>query len=149
MTLRQGIRAWFVVAAVTIAAPLASQGTSADSVLQARTRAISSMLRCPVCQGESIQDSPSELSAQMRDLVRDQLKAGRTDEEVKQYFVDRYGEWILLEPKPRGANLLLYLAPVLLVAGGFVVVWRAVRRWSTPHSATENAPQVSSPSNDH
>ncbi|MEP7347346.1 MAG: cytochrome c-type biogenesis protein CcmH, partial [Gemmatimonadaceae bacterium] len=69
MTLRR--YAWLWVTAFTIVcAPLLAQGLAADSVLQARTRAISSVLRCPVCQGESIQDSPSELSAQMRDLVR-------------------------------------------------------------------------------
>jgi len=116
---------------------LESQGTAADTLLAARTRAISSVLRCPVCQGESIQDSPAELSAQMRALVREQLQAGRTDEEVKQYFVDRYGEWILLEPKPRGANLLLYLAPVLVVLGGLLFVWRVVRRWSAASASQD------------
>ena len=126
-------RVWFGLAVLALAAaPLAAQAASADSALQARTRAISSVLRCPVCQGESIQDSPSELSAQMRDLVRDQLRAGRSEEQVKQYFVDRYGEWILLEPKPRGANLMLYLLPILVVAGGLILVWRVVRRWSAP-----------------
>jgi cytochrome c-type biogenesis protein CcmH len=115
-----------------LAAPLSGQGATADSALQARTRAVSSLLRCPVCQGESIQDSPSELSAQMRDLVRDQLRAGRSEEEVKQYFVDRYGEWILLQPKVRGANLLLYLAPILALIGGLILIWSAVSRWTRP-----------------
>ncbi|MBV6520447.1 MAG: hypothetical protein MNPFHGCM_00561 [Gemmatimonadaceae bacterium] len=128
---------------------LGGQTSANDSVLEARTRAISSLLRCPVCQGESIQDSPSELSAQMRDVVRDQLRAGRTDEEVKQYFVDRYGEWILLEPKPRGANLLLYFAPVLLVGAGFVVVWRAVRRWSAGAATATGTPPESTESREH
>ena len=143
MTLR---RVWLGLTVLALAAaPIASQGTPADSVLQARTRAISSLLRCPVCQGESIQDSPSELSAQMRDLVRDQLRAGRSDEEVKQYFVDRYGEWILLEPKPQGANLMLYLVPVLVVAGGLILVWRVVRRWSAPRAETALTTAPSSP----
>lgn len=113
--------------------PLAAQAQAmSDSALQVQTRALASVLRCPVCQGESIQDSPSELSAQMRDLVRDQLRAGKTPDEVKQYFVDRYGEWILLEPKPQGANLLLYVFPLVAIAGGLFFVSRVVKRWTSP-----------------
>lgn len=122
-----------VVLFLSLAAPLGAQTTvQQDSVIEAQTRALSSVLRCPVCQGESIQDSPSELSAEMRSLVRDQLRAGKTPDEVKQYFVDRYGEWILLEPKASGANLLLYVFPIVAVVGGLVVVWRVVRRWTSP-----------------
>ncbi len=141
-----GRHVWSCLAALSLAAPLTAQETAADSALQARTRAVSAVLRCPVCQGESIQDSPSELSTQMRDLVRDQLRAGRSEEEVKQYFVDRYGEWILLEPRPQGANLMLYLAPVLVVAGGLLLVWRVVRRWSAPPAPAELTSVPSNPS---
>ena len=122
---------------------LGGQAATADSALQSRTRAVSSQLRCPVCQGESIQDSPSELSTQMRDLVREQLRAGRSEEEVKQYFVDRYGEWILLQPKARGANLLLYFAPILAIVGGLILIWRAVRRWTGPRAAPDAERSVS------
>jgi cytochrome c-type biogenesis protein CcmH len=103
-----------------------------DSVLEARTSAVAAQLRCPVCQGLSIQDSPSELSQQMRSLVKDQLKAGKSADEVKAYFVSKYGEWILLEPKPRGFNLLVYALPVLLVAGGIALITVVVRRWTRP-----------------
>lgn len=102
----------------------------ADSLLEARTSEVASQLRCPVCQGLSIQESPSDLSQQMRAIVRDQLKAGRTPEEVKAYFVSKYGEWILLEPKPRGFNLLVYALPALLVLGGLGVIVVAVRKWT-------------------
>ena len=104
----------------------------ADSVLEARTSALAAQLRCPVCQGLSIQDSPSELSQQMRSLVKDQLRAGRTPDEVKAYFVSKYGEWILLEPKPRGFNLLVYALPVVLVAGGIGLITVVVKRWTRP-----------------
>ena len=103
---------------------------AADSVLDARTSAVASGLRCPVCQGLSIQESPSELSQQMRDIVKDQLRAGRSPEEVKEYFVSRYGEWILLEPKARGFNVVVYALPVLLVLGGIAVITVVVRRWT-------------------
>ena len=103
-----------------------------DSVLEAKTSAVAAQLRCPVCQGLSIQDSPSELSLQMRSLVRDQLKAGKSPDEVKAYFVSKYGEWILLEPKPRGFNLFVYALPVVLVVGGIGLISLVVRRWTQP-----------------
>lgn len=104
--------------------------TAADSVLEARTSALASELRCPVCQGNSIQDSPSELAQQMRDLIRDQLRAGKTPDEVRAYFVDKYGEWILLTPKATGFNLVVYLAPLVFILIGGAIVWRTVRRWT-------------------
>lgn len=106
--------------------------TRADSVLEAQTRALSSELRCPVCQGLSLQDSPSELAQQMRAVVRDQLAAGKTPDEVRQYFIAKYGEWILLEPKKQGFNLLVYLLPVVAILGGGVVILVAVKRWTAP-----------------
>jgi cytochrome c-type biogenesis protein CcmH len=105
-------------------------GTSADTALERRTREVASELRCPVCQGLSIADSPSELAVEMKSVVRDQLASGRTPDDVKRYFIDKYGEWILLAPKPTGANLLVYLLPAALVLGGLAVIGRAVRRWS-------------------
>ena len=105
--------------------------TAADSLLEAQTTALASELRCPVCQGNSIQDSPSELAQQMRDLIRDQLRAGKTPVEVRAYFVDKYGEWILLTPKATGFNLVVYVVPLLVILGGGAIVWRAVRRWTT------------------
>jgi cytochrome c-type biogenesis protein CcmH len=108
------------------------QPTPADSILEARTAEIASQLRCPVCQGLSIQDSPSELSQQMRAVVKDQMRAGKTPDEVKAYFVSKYGEWILLEPRPHGFNALVYALPVLLVAVGLGVVVVAVKKWTRP-----------------
>jgi cytochrome c-type biogenesis protein CcmH len=105
--------------------------TPSDSALEARTTAVASTLRCPVCQGESIQDSPSELAKQMRAVVRDQLRAGNTPDQVKAYFVSRYGEWILLEPTMTGLNILLYVLPVVLVLGGLALIAVLVRRWTT------------------
>ena len=107
------------------------RATQSDSALEAMTTALASELRCPVCQGNSIQDSPSELAKQMRDLVRDQLRSGKTPDEVRAYFVDKYGEWILLAPKAQGLNLIVYLVPLAALALGGLVVWRTVRRWTS------------------
>ena len=112
-----------------------AQLARSDSALEAMTTALASELRCPVCQGNSIQDSPSELAKQMRDLVRDQLRSGKTPDEVRAYFVDKYGEWILLSPKAEGVNLIVYLLPLLALMAGGLVVWRTVRRWTTTPQA--------------
>lgn len=112
--------------------PRPALSASEDSALEARTSALASSLRCPVCQGESIQDSPAELAQNMRAVVREQLRDGRTPDEVKQYFVSKYGEWILLEPEMKGLNVLLYVFPVLLVAGGLTLVVVLVKRWTSP-----------------
>ena len=117
-----------------IAPPRAAM-TAADSVLEARTTAVAATLRCPVCQGESIQDSPATLAQQMRAVVKERLRAGESEDQVKAYFVERYGEWILLEPKMSGLNILLYALPVILITGGLVFVIYLVKRWTRP--ATE------------
>lgn len=131
-----------VVMSVAAAAQLArAQGpqpsgkiisASGDSRLDDSVRSVSSQLRCPVCQGESIQESPAELAKEMRQVVREQLAAGRSSDEVKAYFVSKYGEWILLKPEAHGANLAVYLLPLALLVGGAVLIVVAVRRWIRP-----------------
>ena len=108
-----------------------------DPVLDAATSAVAATLRCPVCQGVAIQDSPSELAQQMRMVVKEQLAAGKTADEVKAYFVSKYGEWILLEPQAHGFNIVIYALPVLLVLGGAVFLVFIVRKWTavTPTTA--------------
>ncbi|HYC50373.1 MAG TPA: cytochrome c-type biogenesis protein [Gemmatimonadaceae bacterium] len=105
-----------------------------DAGLEARTAAIASTLRCPVCQGESIQDSPAELAQQMRAVVKERLRAGESPEQIQAYFMSKYGEWILLEPRRTGLNLLLYALPIALVIGGLVLVAVLVKRWTAPES---------------
>lgn len=107
-----------------------ASAVSADTALEARTSAVAATLRCPVCQGESIQESPAALAQQMRAVVRDRLRAGETPDQVRAYFVSRYGEWILLEPTMNGLNIALYALPILLVIGGLVLIVFLVRRWT-------------------
>ena len=139
-------RSWLVLAACLAVpgTPLAGAGqiedrpsasaradsVRADSLLEARTSEVARGLRCAVCQGISIQESPSALAQEMRAVVREQLRAGRTPEEVRAYFVSKYGEWILLSPKPRGLNLVLYVLPAAVLLGGGLLIFRAVRRWT-------------------
>lgn len=125
---------------------VATPRTASTAELERRTSAIASELRCPVCQGVSVEDSPTELARQMRAVVRDQLAAGRTPDEVRQYFVDKYGEWILLEPKASGFNLLVYVLPWLAMLAGLAVIVFAVRRWTNaaPVDETADAPVAAS-----
>lgn len=99
------------------------------SSLEEQIRQISSELRCPVCQNLSVADSPSKMAEQMRDLIRERLEAGENPEAVKAYFVERYGEWILLAPKKEGFNLLVWVLPFLGMAGGVGGLVLVLRRW--------------------
>lgn len=124
-----------VIGALIVAVSSSASAQTNDSTLEARTTAVASTLRCPVCQGESIQDSPSELAQQMRSVVRDRLRAGQTPDEIRAYFVGRYGEWILLEPKMTGLNMVLYALPVVSIIGGLILIVFLVRRWTKPAEA--------------
>lgn len=120
--------------------PARADSIRADSALDAHTTRLAVQLRCAVCQGISIQESPSALAREMRELVKEQLRAGRTDAEVKAYFVSKYGEWILLAPKAQGFNLLLYLAPLALLVGGFAGIAIVVKRWTAATPPEAGAP---------
>jgi cytochrome c-type biogenesis protein CcmH len=94
-----------------------------DARLEERAREISASLRCPVCQGESIDDSSAPISRDLRIAVRERLVAGDTDAQVIDYIVARYGEFVLFDPPARGINLILWLAgPVMLLTAAGVAV---------------------------
>ncbi|WP_420867639.1 cytochrome c-type biogenesis protein [Afifella marina] len=96
-----------------------------DPKLEARARDLSEHLRCLVCQNESIDDSNADLAKDLRVLVRERIKAGDTDEQVKKFLVDRYGEFVLLRPVFDWKNLLLWAAPVIvLLIGGIALFMR-------------------------
>src|SRR5262245_65340925 len=97
--------------------------------LDDRTREISSELRCVVCQNLSVADSPSEMAQQMRAIVREQLEAGKSPEQIKEFFVSKYGEWVLLKPKTSGVSLLLWVLPYVALAGGVLGAFWFIRRW--------------------
>lgn len=102
----------------------------AQADLDEQVRRIAAGLRCPVCQNLSVADSPSELAQEMRGVIREQLQAGRSPEEIRAYFLEKYGDWILLSPRPRGLSLLLWIGPFAAAAAGLVVAGMAIRRWA-------------------
>jgi cytochrome c-type biogenesis protein CcmH len=94
----------------------------AGAALETRTREVASLLRCPVCQGLSIADSPATTAVEMKDEVHDMLARGYTQDQVLAYFERSYGEFVRLKPPLRGVNWLVWGAPVLgLLLGGFIV----------------------------
>ncbi|MBI1736633.1 MAG: cytochrome c-type biogenesis protein CcmH [Candidatus Rokubacteria bacterium] len=124
-------------AGVGLAPPPAARAQQpATPVAEREVYEIASQLRCVVCQNLSVADSPSEMANQMRGLVRERLAAGDSREQVMQYFVDRYGEWILLAPRREGFTLLVWVAPVVAVLAGLGIVVLVLRRWTrTPATA--------------
>jgi len=90
----------------------------ANPKLEARARAISEELRCVVCQNQTIDDSDAELAHDLRVLLRERLLKGDTDEQAKAFIVKRYGSYVLLTPPFRPETLLLWLGPLLVLAGG-------------------------------
>ncbi len=102
----------------------------ADPAQEARARAISAELRCLVCQNQSIDDSNAPLAKDLRLLVREQIKSGKSDQDVMAYVVERYGEFVLLRPRFGIHTLLLWLTPLLVLAGAGYSLHRMMRQKS-------------------
>ncbi len=101
-----------------------------DPALEARARALSAELRCVVCQNQSIDDSNAPLARDLRILLRERLVAGDTDEEVKQFLVERYGTFVLLKPPFDWSTLLLWLTPLIVLVGAGAVLFRYAADWA-------------------
>jgi cytochrome c-type biogenesis protein CcmH len=102
-----------------------------NETLDQRVRDVASQLKCPVCQGESVADSPSTISQQMRAVIRQQLQSGKSEQEIIQYFVDRYGEQIVWSPPWQGFTLLAWLVPIALLLFGAFLLFTVLRSWRT------------------
>ena len=99
--------------------------------MEQRSQALNTTIMCPVCPGESIDQSQVALAVQMRGIVAEKLAAGWSDEQVREFFVERYGPSVLLEPQTEGISLAVWLAPPIGVAaaiGVFVIALRHMRR---------------------
>ena len=107
----------------------------AGPALEARARTISHDIRCPVCQGETIDDSNAPIARDLRLIIRERLVAGDSDAAVVDYIVARYGEGVLFNPPAKGVNLVLWLAGPALLLAGIAVAVAAGRRRSAPEVA--------------
>jgi cytochrome c-type biogenesis protein CcmH len=114
----------------------------ADPALEARARAISQDIRCPTCQGESIDDSHAAISRDLRLIIRERLVAGDSDAEVVDYIVARYGEFVLFNPRPEGSNLILWLSGPALFLAAVAIAVAAQRRRVAPEARLTEAEEA-------
>lgn len=129
--------AWFVVAPGSIGPALAAGAQPEEStyvaplanpVLEARAKALQKELRCLVCQGQSIDESNAPLAADLRRLIRQQMQAGQSDQQIKDFLVARYGAFVLMRPPVRQDTLFLWFGPMLLVFTGLGVIGVIIAR---------------------
>ena len=112
-----------------------------EEELERRVQQISDGLRCPTCQALSVKDSDASFSKQIRDKVRRMVEEGQSEEDIKAYFVARYGEWILRAPKKEGLGLVLWVLPGAAILGvGVLLVWRMQRSAHRASAAQAAAP---------
>ena len=119
----------FLLATAPIAAVAApAPDTFSNPATEARARSLQRQLRCLVCQGESIDESGATLAADLRHLVRQQIADGKTDSEIKDYLVARYGDFVLMKPPLKPETYLLWLAPFVILGGAGGIAFWVIRR---------------------
>ena len=126
LLLLTNVAAPVLTAGIAIAAPMA--GSFADPALELRARNLQRQFRCLVCQGQSIDESGAPLAADLRQTVREQIAQGRSDDQIKDYLHDRYGDFILMQPPIEPATWPLWIAPFLVLGGAGGVAWLAISR---------------------
>ena len=132
-----------LLAPILLAASLAAWGQSseianADPKVEARLKSIAHELRCLVCQNQTIADSDAPLAVDLRQQTRAMIAAGKTDDEIRGYMVERYGDFVLYKPPFNAATAVLWIAPGLLIVGGFAALIVMMRR---RREAAGDAPQ--------
>ena len=105
-----------------------AQPSSADPVLEERVMKLSKELRCLVCQNETLADSRADLAEDLRNQIREQMKAGKSDKEIVAYLTDRYGKFILYNPPIDPTTYLLWFGPFVLLLAGLFLLFRYVKQ---------------------
>ena len=121
----------FLLTLCFVAFPAAAEQarpTADDPVLEERVLNLSRELRCLVCQNETLADSRAELAVDLRDQVREQMKAGKSDEEIIAFLTARYGDFVLYRPRVRPVTYVLWFGPFILLLAGLVILFRYVKR---------------------
>ena len=103
--------------------------------LTAKTQELAAQLRCPVCQGLAIADSPSEMATNMKGQVRELLSRGYTEKQILSYFERSYGQFVLLKPKFQGVNTLVWVLPIVALAIGVIIVFAKMKSLETTPAA--------------
>ena len=121
---RSHVLAILLISLVLIQLAVSCKAPAEISELDSRTNSLNKSIMCPVCPGESIDQSQNELAGHMRRIVREQIDGGKTDSQIREYFVERYGPVVLLEPSTSGIGLIAWIVPPvgLLIAGCSVAI---------------------------
>ena len=127
-------RSWIAVAA--LGCSLANAQPAPDPTLEARVKALSAELRCLVCQNQTVEDSTAPVARDMKDQVRTQLAAGKSEAEVKQYMTDRFGDFVLYKPPLKATTIVLWAGPFIALAFAGLLLVRRLRRTSAVAAAT-------------
>jgi cytochrome c-type biogenesis protein CcmH len=119
---------------LALMAALAAFGTAAaqQPVSDDQVNAVAKQLYCPVCENIPLDVCPTQACAQWRDLIREMLAEGKTEAEIKEYFVNHYGDRVLATPPARGLNWMIYILPPAFIAGGALILLRAFQSWKKP-----------------
>jgi cytochrome c-type biogenesis protein CcmH len=132
---------WSLAIALSTVAGSAQQ-PSDEAALDARLQAFARQVRCLVCQNETLAESQADLAADLRREIREQMKAGKTDDEIRTYLVERYGEFVLYRPPLRPSTYVLWFGPFLLLGAGALTLRRSLARWSRAEPAAVAAAQL-------
>jgi cytochrome c-type biogenesis protein CcmH len=135
-------RVLIAIAVLALAAALVFAARPHEATADERIDQITTELRCPVCQGLSVKDSTSETARQMRDLVAQRVREGKTNAEIEAEFRAAYGDWIFLSPPIASWSALIWLVPIAALAAGLVLVTGRLRRTEAPRAAEPSATQV-------
>jgi len=135
-------RVLIAIAVLALAGALAFAARPHETTADDRVAQITAELRCPVCQGLSVKDSTSETARQMRDLVAQRVREGKTDAEIEAEFRAAYGDWIFLSPPLASWTGLVWLVPVAALAVGLALVTGRLRHPSVPRPSEPSATDV-------
>jgi cytochrome c-type biogenesis protein CcmH len=130
-----------------LAGAFATSAAHADELDQ-EVRAVARRLQCPICESVSVADSPSELAGQMRAIIRAKLQEGQSSDEIVAYFVDRYGESVLVEPPRHGVGLIVWLAPVAALLVGALALGLWMRPTHRQEKSVSSQSQSAAPAAD-
>ena len=146
--IRSFLRAGLLAGLLAVGMPalaIDSEAAFDDPVLQHRYEAINRELRCLVCQNQTIADSNATLAQDLRREVREMIAAGNTDAEIREFMIERYGDFVLYRPRMTAQNFLLWSAPALLLLIAGVVLFRVIRRRGQETDIETEGPEAGQP----
>ncbi len=132
---RKSLRIAFHVIFLLTLAFTPGTAVAQDEITDDQVNAIAKDLYCPVCENTPLDVCPTEACRQWRELIRLQLSEGRSEAEIKQYFVENYGARVLSEPPRAGLHWLIYILPPMIIFAGVVILFRSFREWTKPRAA--------------